>query len=79
MLVLKKRKVFNYAMYVFVILSFQRECIETGTISQSECQDCLFDFLLAMVRVGPGTSHYEVIEKLDSTCNMSEYLQVGKC
>jgi hypothetical protein len=66
-------------MYVFVILSIHRECIKTGTISQSECQDCLFDLLLAMVRVGPGTSHYEVIEKLNSTCNMSKYLQVGKC
>ena len=76
---LKKRTVFNYAMYVFVILSFHRECIKTGTISQSECQDCLFDLLLAMVRVGPGTSHYEVIENLNSTCNMSKYLQVGKC
>lgn len=66
-------------MYVefdnFVCL-FYRKSIENGRITQSDCHDCLFDLYLAIIRAGPGTSHYEVIEKIEKTAEMKEFLKV---
>ncbi|XP_071171147.1 uncharacterized protein [Mytilus edulis] len=57
------------------ICRIAEKSIENGRITQSDCHDCLFDLYLAIIRAGPGTSHYEVIEKIEKTAEMKKFLK----
>ncbi|XP_052101981.1 uncharacterized protein LOC127735735 [Mytilus californianus] len=49
--------------------------VENEKLSKTDCQDCLFDLYLAIIRAGPGTAHYEVLEKIGDCIEMDNYLK----
>ncbi|XP_071169778.1 uncharacterized protein [Mytilus edulis] len=49
--------------------------VEKDKLSKTECHECLFDLYLAIIRAGPGTSHYEVLEKIGECIDMDNYLK----
>ncbi|OWF40846.1 hypothetical protein KP79_PYT09248 [Mizuhopecten yessoensis] len=56
-----------------------RVCIREGRVTQETCQDLLFEFLLNLLRYGPGSSaSYFIEERLISTEHMEEYLKALK-
>ncbi|XP_052101979.1 uncharacterized protein LOC127735734 [Mytilus californianus] len=57
------------------ICRITEKSIENGRIPQSDGHDCLFDLYLAVIHAGPGTSHYEVMEKIEKTAEMKEFLK----
>ncbi|XP_052098988.1 uncharacterized protein LOC127733714 [Mytilus californianus] len=50
--------------------------VENEKLSKTDCQDCLFDLYLAIIRAGPGTAHYEVLAKIEKCIEMDTYLKV---
>ncbi|OWF40845.1 hypothetical protein KP79_PYT09247 [Mizuhopecten yessoensis] len=51
-------------------------CIREGRVTQETCQDLLFEFLLSLLRYGPGSSaSYFIGARLIRTENMEEYFE----
>ena len=40
---------------------FSSLCIENETISESDCQEWMFDLFVETIRVGPGSSYLESV------------------
>ena len=69
------KKTLKKVLYINIFLC--SDCIDDDIIPAQDCYDCLFELYLAMIRVGPGTSHYEVMDKLTDIGEMNDYLKVG--
>ncbi|XP_021368559.1 uncharacterized protein LOC110460146 [Mizuhopecten yessoensis] len=61
-----------------VIKDVMNDCVDNRRVKMEDCQKMLFDFLLASIRTGPGSTHMELIPKILNIQDLKECIQEMK-